>query len=391
MKENLNKERMISEIKKEVEKIEEKCKEIKETHPNIYEIVSTCLEQFKNTPFPEFILTKELESLYLYLEQADEEEAKKIVNETNGVKEGNDNMNIDKMIKNAYDEIIKYTENKPVVREISINALNEIESETDMPLIMKKGAIEMQKEFARTASDREVEYIRKALKNKISPLDLTNNIRNNASEDSFEEVLCKAIDNEINKKKKQEKKYYSPNDLYLKQSIESSILIIEKMDNKFKQANSNLVQNIFSLSRKFNTSGISKDEMDRLRSSIDKLYKAYRNYNQTKKFEPIAVNDKSFGLSQRANMVKGRVINTNNPLSGTITKEIYDKYLFVLSEIDWKKFKDIDISLFESEIVPREDLRYLLENNKIQNLSIDVLLNSVVYKDIVVQYLYDQL
>ena len=106
---------------------------------------------------------------------------------------------VDKMIKNAYDEIIKYTENKPVVREISINALNKIESETDMPLIMKKDLIEMQKEFARRASDIEVEYIRKALKNKISPSDLANDIRNNASEDSFEEVLCKAIDNEINK------------------------------------------------------------------------------------------------------------------------------------------------------------------------------------------------
>ena len=298
---------------------------------------------------------------------------------------------VDKMIKNAYDEIIKYTENKPVVREISINALNKIESETDMPLIMKKDLIEMQKEFARRASDIEVEYIRKALKNKISPSDLANDIRNNASEDSFEEVLCKAIDNEINKKKKQEKKYYFPNDLYLKQSIESSIRIIEKMDNKFKQANRNLVQNIFSLSHKFNRSGISKDEMNRLRSSIDKLYKAYRNYNPTKKFEPKTTNDLTVGLSQRANMVKGRVVNINNPLSGTITKEIYDKYLVVLPEIDWKKFKDIDISLFESEIVPREDLRYLLENNKIQNLSIDVLLNSNIYKDIVVQYLYDQL
>ena len=298
---------------------------------------------------------------------------------------------VDKMIKNAYDEIIKYTENKPVVREISIGALNKIESETDMPLIMKKDAIEMQKEFARKASDREVEYIRKALKNKISPLDLANDIRNNASEDSFEEVLCKAIDNEINKKKKHEKKYYSPNDLYLKQSIESSILIIEKMDNKFKQANRNLVQNIFSLSHKFNRSGISKDEMNRLRSSIDKLYKAYRNYNPTKKFEPKTTNDLGVGLSQRANMVKGRVVNINNPLSGTITKEIYDKYLVVLPEIDWKKFKDIDISLLESEIIPREDLLYLLENNKIQNLNIDVLLNSDIYKDIVVQYLYDQL
>ena len=61
---------------------------------------------------------------------------------------------VDKMIKNAYDEIIKYTENKPVVREISINALNKIESETDMPLIMKKDLIEMQKEFARRTSDR---------------------------------------------------------------------------------------------------------------------------------------------------------------------------------------------------------------------------------------------
>ena len=298
---------------------------------------------------------------------------------------------VDKMIKNAYDEIIKYTENKPVVREISISGLNKIESETDMPLIMKKDAIEMQKEFARTTSDREVEYIRKALKNKISPLDLINNIRNNASEDSFEEVLRKAVDNEINKKKKQEKKYYSPNDLYLKHSIESSILIIEKMDNKFKQANRNLVQNIFSLSHKFNRSGISKDEMHRLRSSIDKLYKAYRNYNPTKKFEPKTTNDLTVGLSQRANMVKGRVVNINNPLSGIITKEIYDKYLVVLPEIDWKKFKDIDISLFESEIVPREDLLYLLENNKIQNLNIDVLLNSDIYKDIVVQYLYDQL
>ena len=221
---------------------------------------------------------------------------------------------VDKMIKNAYDEIIKYTENKPVVREISISGLNKIESETDMPLIMKKDAIEMQKEFARKASDREVEYIRKALKNKISPLDLANDIRNNASEDSFEEVLRKAVDNEINKKKKQEKKYYSPNDLYLKQSIESSILIIEKMDNKFKQANRNLVQNIFSLSHKFNESGISKDEMDRLRSSINKLYKAYRNYNPTKKFEPKTTNDLTVGLSQRANMVKGREININHIL-----------------------------------------------------------------------------
>ena len=251
---------------------------------------------------------------------------------------------VDKMIKNAYDEIIKYTENKPVVREISISGLNKIESETDMPLIMKKDAIEMQKEFARKASDREVEYIRKALKNKISPLDLANDIRNNASEDSFEEVLRKAVDNEINKKKKQEKKYYTPNDPYLKQSIESSILIIEKMDNKFKQANRNLVQNIFSLSHKFNRSGISKDEMHRLRSSIDKLYKAYRNYNPTKKFEPKTTNDLTVGLSQRANMVKGRAININNPLSGKKTSLTGDPVIILApkppSSLGFKIVKD---------------------------------------------------